>query len=157
MKKYLNISAICAACVVVLGACNQTAMDNSAAGEAAIRAADSSWATVANPKTVETFAGYFLDDAVLMPPNQPTASGKEAIHKVMNGLFGMPGFSVKWQLSKVEAAKSGDIGYTYGTFEMTMNDTSGTSMTNNGRFMDVWKKQADGSWKVSYEMFNNLK
>ena len=44
-----------------------------------------------------------------LPPNEPLATGKEPIRKVIGDLYAMPGLSVKWQPTKVEVARSGDI------------------------------------------------
>lgn len=155
MKNYSRILALCCVCGIMLYGCNQPTADNSATAEAAIRSADSTWATLATPPKVDAFIATFTDDAVMMPPNQETASGKEAINKLLHGLFSMPGFGVKWQLLKVEGAKSGEMGTAYGTFEMTMNDSTGAVMTDKGRFVNIWRKQADGNWKATYEMFNS--
>ena len=48
-------------------------------------------------------------------------------------------------------AKSGDMGYLIGTYEMTLKDGS----KDKGKYCEVWKKQADGKWKVSTDMFSS--
>ena len=92
---------------------------------------------------------------MVLAPNEQMASGKEAIRKVISDLFAMPGFSVKWQPTKVEAARSGDLGYAWGTYELTANDPKGNPMTDRGKYVEVWKKQADGSWKAIVDTFNS--
>ena len=83
------------------------------------------------------------------------AVGKEAIRKMVADLFAMPGFAVKWQPTKVDVSRSGDFGYSLGTYEMSINDPKGTPMVDRGKYATVWKKQADGSWKVAVDMFNS--
>jgi len=141
----------------VLG-CNsqqKSAPDTRVADEATIRQADSTWSAAAETKQMEQFYGAFLEDAAVMGPNEPMALGIEAIRKMGDNMFAMPGFSLKWQAGTVVAASSGDIGYSLGAYEMTMNDAKGAPMVDNGKCLTVWRKQADGSWKVAVEMFNS--
>jgi hypothetical protein len=58
---------------------------------------------------------------------------------------------ISWKTTRVEMAKSGDMGYLIGTYEMTMKDGS----KDKGKYCEVWKKQADGKWKVSTDMFSS--
>jgi len=48
---------------------------------------------------------------------------------------------------------SGDIGYTIGTFELTV-EQDGTAMLTEGKYVTVWHKQVDGAWKVRVDSFN---
>lgn len=159
MKKYHSACSLLACIVVLLMlGCNQQEKplpDTRAVDEAAIREADIAWSRLAETRQMEGFYSYFLDDAVLLVSNEPMATGREAIRKTLDGLFGMPGFSVKWQTTKVEVARSGDLGYSLGTYVLTMNDPKGTPMSDHGKYATAWKKQADGSWKVAFDMFNS--
>jgi ketosteroid isomerase-like protein len=47
------------------------------------------------------------------------------------------------------------LAYTSGTTEATFKDASGETASFKGKYLTVWKKQADGSWKVLYDMFNS--
>lgn len=46
------------------------------------------------------------------------------------------------------------MGYSTGTYEMTMNDDAGKPIKVQGKYVTVWKKQADGSFKVVADVFN---
>lgn len=128
--------------------------DTRAADEAALREADANWSKVTGAKDVAGFASFFADDGMLLPPNQEAVSGMEAIQKWGQAMVETPGFAVSWQPTKAEAARSGDQGYTVGTYEMTVNDAKGKPVTDKGKYLTVWKKQADGSWKVAVDAFN---
>ncbi|MGH8286688.1 MAG: DUF4440 domain-containing protein [Steroidobacteraceae bacterium] len=60
-----------------------------------------------------------------------------------------PGFAIKWTPEKAVVGASGDVGYTTGTYEMTAEGA-----TERGKYVTVWKKQSDGSWKVVEDIFN---
>ena len=129
----------------------QPAPDTATDNEDAIRKADIAWSAAAGQ--LETHLSYFLDDATVMASNEPIISGKEAIRTKLAELHGMPGFSVKWHPDKVEA--SGNLGYSIGKYTLTMNDDTGNPVTDYGKYLTIWKKQKDGSWKVSADMFNS--
>ena len=137
--------------------CNQQkpAPDTRAADEAAIHQTDIAWFKVAAAKQLDGLVAYYADDAIVLPPNEPMATGKEAIRKVWAELFSVPGVAITWQPTKVEAARSGDIGYSVGTYEITMTDPEGKPMTDHGKYLSVWKKQADGSWKSVVDTWNS--
>ena len=48
----------------------------------------------------------------------------------------------------VDAAASGDLGYTYGKYQFSAVDSSGQEIKAEGIFHTVWKKQPDGFWKL---------
>jgi ketosteroid isomerase-like protein len=67
----------------------------------------------------------------------------------------MPGMNYTWKPTKVEVAKSGDLGYLYGTYSMTMNDAQGKPVNDSGKILEVWKKQPDGKWKCVADIWNS--
>jgi ketosteroid isomerase-like protein len=128
--------------------------DTRVADEAAIRNTDTQWAKAAAAKDVDATVAYYSDDASLLPPNAPMASDKASIRAAWAGLVG-PDTSLSWQATKVEAARSGDLGYVMGTYEMESKDASGKAESDRGKFVEVWKKQADGNWKAAVDIFNS--
>jgi ketosteroid isomerase-like protein len=58
---------------------------------------------------------------------------------------------ISWKTTHVEVAKSGDMAFLVGTYELTMKD--GTK--DKGKYRVVWKKQSDGTWKVGTDMFSS--
>ncbi len=129
--------------------------DNRSADEAAIRQADIAWARDCATGDVEKYLSNFMDGGVVLAPNAPIAVGKDAIRKIMGGFFSAPGFTIQWEPIAAEVARSGDIGYSRGTYQLSMNDAKGNPVTDRGKYATVWKKQADGSWKVALDMFNS--
>jgi ketosteroid isomerase-like protein len=129
--------------------------DTRVADEAAIREADIAWSKIAESKQVDEHVKYYLTDATVASPNEELVQGRESIRKMVASMFAMPGFSIKWQPTKVEVSQSGDLGYSAGAYQMTMNGPNGAPMNDHGKYIEIWKKQADGSWKVATEMFNS--
>ncbi|MGA7930824.1 MAG: DUF4440 domain-containing protein [Candidatus Sulfotelmatobacter sp.] len=63
--------------------------------------------------------------------------------------------SITWRPNKADVARSGELGYTSGTYEMSFKDASGKAVADKGKYLMVWKKQADGAWKVLFDMSNS--
>ena len=123
--------------------------------EQALRDLDAQWSAAAGGKDLEKTISFYSEDAIVMPPNASAANTKEAIRKVWQDLLASPGLVISWKTTKVEVAKSGDIGYTTGTYELTMNDATGKPVPDHGKYVEVWKKQADGKWKVVADIWNS--
>lgn len=126
-----------------------------AANENAIREADMAWAKASAAKDFEGSMSYIADDATIMCPNMPKTQGIEAIRKVWRAIWETPGFLLNFHPSEVKVARSGDIGYVIGTYEMTKNDATGYPVTDKGSYVEVWRKQANGVWKCVVDIFNS--
>jgi ketosteroid isomerase-like protein len=130
------------------------APDTRAADEAAVRKADGDWAKAAQTKQVDAWMAFYSDDAVALPPNDKVANTKDSIRKSVGELLALPGLAISWQPTKVEAARSGDIAYSSGAYVFTANDAHGKPTTENGKYVEIWKKQADGNWKCVVDIWN---
>jgi uncharacterized protein (TIGR02246 family) len=125
-----------------------------AADEAAIRAASAAWSQAATAKDLDKSISFYADDAVQLPNKAPAAKGKENIRKNWVPLLAAPGPGLSWQTSSVEVARSGDIAYETGTYDFVTTDKKGKSSDVKGKFVVVWKKQTDNSWKVVVDTDN---
>jgi uncharacterized protein (TIGR02246 family) len=145
--------------VALSAACAQTppepapAPDTRAADEAAIRAASEQWAEAAKGTDPAKFTSYYTSDALLMFDGMPVVSGKAAIDPLAADMMKDPSFALTFTTTKVEVARSGDLAYELGTWQMTSTDpASKKPATTKGDFVTVWKKQADGSWKCAVDV-----
>ncbi|MGH9777389.1 MAG: YybH family protein, partial [Candidatus Acidiferrales bacterium] len=133
-----------AAAVLLLAGCG--AQVDLEAERAALRATDQAWSQSASD--LDLFMSYFAEDAVAAIPDAEPAQGKKAIRNLWSGIFRTPGFSLKWTSTRVDVAESGAFGYVAGTFELTLQDSGGTTHTRTGKYQTVWRKQPDGQWKA---------
>ena len=139
--------------LLALATACQSAATPGGANETMLRKLDDEWSKAVGAKDVEKTMSYYADDALMMPPNIPTLTGKESIRTLWKSLLEAPGFSGGWKATKVEV--SGDLSYVTGTYEITETDDSGKPMTDKGKYVEVWKKQPDGSWKSVAHMFSS--
>jgi ketosteroid isomerase-like protein len=120
----------------------------------ALRAADAAWLKTYEAKDVDKAVAFCDDHGSLLWPNAPGATGKSAITKATASAFAIPDFKLEWHPDQIAIARSGELGYTSGTYTWTFKDASGKPASDKGKYLTVWKKQQDGSWKVLLDMFN---
>jgi uncharacterized protein (TIGR02246 family) len=120
--------------------------DHRVADEATIRGLDSAWVKAVAAKNMDQVVSYYADSGSLLPPGAPQATGKPAIQQAFGGLMAMPGFGLTFEPTTVDV--SGDRAFEIGTYALTLNDKSGKPQTTKGKYVVVWGKQADGSWKA---------
>ena len=122
--------------------------------EKALRKLDAEWSAAASAKNVDKTVSYYSNDAVVLPPNAAVATTKEAIHaqwkKDIESMV-----SGSWKATRVEVAKSGDMAYVSGTYKWAAKDASGKTVKDHGKYLEVWEKQADGSWKCGADCWNS--
>ncbi len=126
------------------------------ADKAAIRqVGDVQWLNAEQAKDVDTVLSVFADDASVFSPNAPIVTGKEAIRARLSELHSGPRVAISWQTTKVEVSRSGDLAYSHGTYEETVNDPEGNPVTDKGNWVTVWEKQPDGTGKVVADIWNS--
>ncbi len=113
---------------------------------------DAAWSKTV--KDAGAFASYFGEGATWFPPDGPMVQGAANIKDFATNLVATPGFSVSWKAADADVSSSGDMGYTYGAVEMTMQSPEGKPLAIRGKYVTVWKKQASGEWKVVADIFN---
>lgn len=121
-----------------------------------IQSLDADWSHAANVGDVEKCISYYADDGVLLEPDSPIASGKEAFRKSWTALVTGPNYvSLTFGSTKVTVAEAGDMAYDVGTFQLTTKDKAGKSTTQLGKYVEVWQKQPDDSWKAAVDIYNS--
>jgi len=115
---------------------------------ASLMGVDKEWA--ASIKDMDKFVSYYAPNASLYAPGMPVVTGSGPIREALTKMASAPGFSLSFNPVKADVGGSGDVGYTAGSYTSAMNGVSET-----GKYITVWKKQADGQWKVTEDIFNS--
>ena len=152
----LALWTMSATIVVTMTACaDRVESDSRSADEAAIREADAASLKAIAAKQLETTLSFYDERASMLIPNAPIVTGREEIRSAWEQMFATPGFSLAPKTTKIEVARSGDLAYAQGTYEFTANDPNGKPVNDRGKFVVVWKKQADGAWKIVADIWNS--
>ncbi|MCU0253049.1 MAG: SgcJ/EcaC family oxidoreductase [Acidobacteria bacterium] len=113
---------------------------------------DDDWSAAAATRDAAKVASFYADDALAYPPGEPVAVGKAAAQKVWAAYFAEPTFKISWKTTHAEV--NGDLGFTSGTYEDSFKGPDGKPVQEKGKYLCVWKKQKDGSWKAIHDMWN---
>jgi len=133
--------------------CTQTAPDIHEAEEKTLRELDAQWSKAAGARDLDATLAFYADDAVVMPGDAPVASTKQTIRDLWAPMMAQD-ISVSWQVNQAEVARSGDLGYVRGVYQLVMKDAAGKTTTERGKTLEIWKKQTDGKWKCAIDNFS---
>jgi len=111
-------------------------------------------AYAASESPADTFVESATDGVRVLAPDAPLADGKEAVRGLFTQLESMEGFSINWSPTSAEVSDGADLGYTIGTYQMIVPGPEGGLVQIDGKYTTIWKKQADGAWKIAVDMFN---
>lgn len=98
------------------------------------------------------FQKFAAPEALSLPMGEAPIRGRDAIFQSMSEF---PPGELLWQPVGADLARSGDFGYTWGTYEFRTNDAEGKPAMRHGKYVTVWKKQSDGSWKFVVDTGNS--
>ena len=149
--RFIALVIGCAGLAVSMLSCSQAPSDSQAGQETTIRQQEATWLNAIGNKQLEATVSYYGAGALLLAPNAPIARSQAEIRQTWMQVFASipPEVTGSAETTKVEVARSGDFAYTTGTYAF------GTPAIDKGKFVDVWKKQADGSWKAVIDIFNS--
>jgi len=103
-------------------------------------------------KDFETASRTYDENAVLMPPNHPTVRGCKAIKEWMAGFPPVLQFKIEIEESDARA----DLAYVRGAFSMVFQPEGAPGPIEEiGKYLEVRKKQPDGSWLLIADIFNS--
>jgi uncharacterized protein (TIGR02246 family) len=123
----------------------------SEADRAAIEATSKAFVEGVNAKDWAAVAATYTEDAALMPPNGPSVEGRADIQAFVEAFPPISDFN--FEIIEVEG--QGDMAYVRGTYTMTITPEGGDPITDTGKYIEIRKKQADGSWLLYLDIFNS--
>ena len=150
----VHIALAIAALITGLSGCRAEIGRNTVAVQE-VRTADVAWAAAFGRGDLDGYMGFVDSTAVILQPNGPAVRGAADIRALLEGFLGLPGFKGEWAPTGVDVAASGDLAYTTGCYEMSYLDPSGRPVTERGKYLEVWRRQADGHWRMVIESFNS--
>jgi ketosteroid isomerase-like protein len=96
---------------------------------------------------LEGWLSFFADDAADFTRGEPFSFTKDEMRKRLAKTFD-PADRLTWKAAKIDVARSGDLAYSLGTWHLQGKNPKGEEVEQTGKYLTVWKKQTDGSWKV---------
>jgi len=147
--------SILAIIVVVLAGC-QPAPDTAKELESLL-ATDREFAAASVARgAAEAFREYLLEGALQLPAGSMPIEGRENIYRKMK--TGLDGIILNWEPRDGLVAASGELGYTWGMYtveaRLVEGRDGGRSGIRTGKYLNVWKKDDRGRWRVLVDTGN---
>lgn len=123
----------------------------SKADKAAIEASSRTFVEKANAGDWEALAALYTENAVVLPPNQSAVQGRANLQAWFEAFPPLTDFS----LENVEIDGCGDLAFVRGNYKMTLTPEGASPIIDSGKFIEIRRKQADGSWPLARDIFNS--
>jgi ketosteroid isomerase-like protein len=143
-----------AVCATPLAARAQ-APDVRAAGAQIVKA-DAEFARAVAERNTQKFLSFIAEATTFNGGSPNELRGRDAVMKGWADFFEPDGPTLTWQPIKGEVVGAGDVGYTTGRSVFRSKGADGKMTERRGEYITVWKKQADGSWKVVFDTGSTL-
>ena len=127
----------------------------SAADLAGIRSADSAFMAAANAGDADQIAEVYAEDGSVLAPNLPPQKGRDAVRAFWGGF--LDAYTVRFEIASDTIEGRGDLAYNQGHYRFTaVPKAKGVpGIADEGKFLEILKKQRDGSWKYVVDMYSS--
>lgn len=137
--------------VLVLAACAPAGPTFTDADKAAIMEQRAAMAAAWNAGDAEKAAAVYAEDAVVMLANQPAVNGKLAI---LEAIRAFPPVS-EAKFHGEEFLAEGNVAVIRGSVSlMMMLPGASAAVADTSKYIEVWRRQADGTWKLQWDIAN---
>jgi ketosteroid isomerase-like protein len=134
--------------ILLLASCKQTVSIDTAKNE--ILQTEKAFEKMASDKGLAEAFYYFADEnAVILRGKDSLIIGKESIRNYYDK-NARPNAKIRWTPDFIDISDCGTLGYTYGKYVFSIQDTSGNSIEHTGIFHTVWKKQ-NNDWRYVWD------
>ena len=152
MKRPLLL-LICSLPLFLISCTQQQAEFDSASARKAIEDANAKMSSYAAKGESVEFANLYTDDAIVLPPNSTMVQGHDAIESYWASTLRLGKVNVKLNIKDVYG--SGDIGVETGNYDLTIQPEGVPPILDHGKYMVIWQKQGDNSWKLKRDMWSS--
>ena len=130
------------------------ATTDSAGARAAIEATNAKFFDAFKRGDKAALLANYADDAIVMMPNEEAWRGRDGMDKGFSAFLGQ--MAMKDGATKTEDVMvAGDMAIETGTFAWTLQIKAGGEVQDKGKYLTVWKRQPDGSWKILRDINNS--
>jgi len=159
MARLLSIAGACA-CLMALVSCSQAGKAAPSGSPGApdisvLAATTAAFHQTLRDNDLPRFMSYVDRSAVIAPPGEPVLRGKDKIEKWYKDFLANYR-TASLRLSNKEDFVGAQWAVEFGHFDWRLQPTNGgATVVDHGTYMQVWKRQADGSWRFAREVWNS--
>lgn len=124
-----------------------------AAGQEAFRALVEDFDAAVSSEDLDALMALFVAEPVTLPPGGPPATGARDFRRVWGDMFAQGDVEVDNEARRIWV--SGDLAAAWGTFTIQIEPAEGEPAEDAGKWMAVWERQEDGTWKAVANIWNS--
>ncbi|MCU1462200.1 MAG: Ketosteroid isomerase-like protein [Acidimicrobiales bacterium] len=117
-----------------------------------VEAGEKQWLEAFNGGDAAGVAQHYEENARLMPPNAPIQQARAAIEAYVKEFVAT---EAQLAFTLLTVHETPDLSVAVGTYAMTIPVPGGDPQQDEGKFVEVWRRQSDGSWKIAEDVFNS--
>lgn len=145
---FVALALIC--CVSCAPQAQQTSVE---ADIQAIKEISNTRAQAFRDGNAEGIAKYFTEDAVLMAPDKPAMKGRDSVSAYYQAIFDE--YHTDLESYYEEVGVDGDLAYGRGFAKVSLvPKTGGDTLLSTAKYLNILKRQADGTWKTTHDVWN---
>ncbi len=121
--------------------------------EQEIRDTDDQFAAAFNRGDIAALVAMHAEKALLLPPDSPMEKGGKAVEAGFTELLEAGWKNLKF--TSVEIGSEGALAYHVGKYSADVPAKGGSHEKVTGKYVDIYKRDPDGAWKICVTMFNS--
>jgi uncharacterized protein (TIGR02246 family) len=146
----------CTTALALIAGCESGSGNDATANDRARTEIDSlgqQWEDAANTGQVDRLVEIYAPDAVILPPGGPVIEGSQTIRELFRQEFER--FDTKLAFTTQEIEVEGDMAFRRGRYVWRGTPRlSGQAIETTNKFLEIWRRQPDGSWRIAVDMWN---
>ena len=94
---------------------------------------------------------YYSADAVVLPAHAPEVQGRAAITHMLSTFPPITNF----ENTLLELDGHDNHAWVRGSYSMDLTPPGEETVTDIGKYVEIWEKESDGEWRVIRDIFNS--
>ncbi|MBZ5589279.1 MAG: nuclear transport factor 2 family protein [Acidobacteriia bacterium] len=147
--------AVLVASLVALAGCSTMPKASPETFEKAVKTTWERYSAALLVGDIDGWIALWDEGGVQLPPNAPMNVGIPAIRKSMSTMLAAMKFE-KFAIAVSGTFVDYEYGFVYGNYTFTLAPRAGGArILGDGKYETIFKRQADGSWKIFRDCFNS--
>ena len=119
--------------------------------EVELRRLGAAWDDAIRSKDVAKIIAFYSQDSYVLINGKPMMVGTKAAPEEWKRVLAQPNYQIAWKPTHMEVAKSLDMAFEVGILTRSWTDSNGKAITQDGKYVVVWRKESDGKWRVAVD------